>query len=159
MDVSHWQGVINWSRVKKAGIIFAYMKATEAANYVDPQYASNASGASSAGILRGAYHFARPGDSASADAQADYFVQHATVNGSLGELPPALDLEDAGGLSKSALSTWVRMFLNRVQAIAGRTGVLYVSPSFAEAYLDTSLHDIPLWVADWGVSAPSNFNG
>jgi GH25 family lysozyme M1 (1,4-beta-N-acetylmuramidase)/peptidoglycan hydrolase-like protein with peptidoglycan-binding domain len=159
IDVSHWQGTIDWKQVAAGGISFAYMKATEGGTYVDPRYTTNTKAAHPVGILRGAYHFARPGDSYSAQAQADHFVQHATVNGTLGELPPALDLEDAGGLSKDKLMAWVHSFVNRVQTKAGRGMVLYVSPAFAEANLNASLKDIPLWVADWGVTEPPNFDG
>jgi GH25 family lysozyme M1 (1,4-beta-N-acetylmuramidase)/peptidoglycan hydrolase-like protein with peptidoglycan-binding domain len=159
IDVSHWQGTIDWKQVAASGVSFAYIKATESGTYVDPQYTTNIKAAHTVGILRGAYHFARPGDSYSAQTQADHFVQQATVNGTLGELPPALDLEDAGRLSKDKLTAWVQSFVYRVQTKAGRRMVLYVSPVFAQASLNASLSDIPLWVADWGVSEPPNFDG
>ncbi|MBI3647932.1 MAG: hydrolase, partial [Actinobacteria bacterium] len=61
IDVSHWQGKIDWTKVAADGVTFAIVKATEGRNYVDPMYATNAAGATANGIAVGAYHFASPG--------------------------------------------------------------------------------------------------
>jgi len=80
IDVSHWQGKIQWPRVAAAGYTFAFGKATESTTYTDPTYATNRTGAESAGLTFGAYHFGRPGGSgdagiiANAIAQAGYFL-------------------------------------------------------------------------------------
>src|SRR5215217_9613824 len=60
IDVSHWQGTINWPQVRSAGKEFAFVKATESTNYVDPTAAGNVANARAAGLLVGVYHFARP---------------------------------------------------------------------------------------------------
>ncbi|HET9760380.1 MAG TPA: GH25 family lysozyme, partial [Nocardioidaceae bacterium] len=73
VDVSHWQGTVNWSRVKAAGMQFAFMKATESTTYTDTQLATNWAGVQAVGMYRGAYHFARP-KVGTAPAQAKYFV-------------------------------------------------------------------------------------
>src|SRR5437867_1330928 len=57
IDVSHYQGAINWDDVASGGISFAYIKATEGTNFVDPLFAQNWAGAEAAGLRRGAYHF------------------------------------------------------------------------------------------------------
>ena len=103
IDVSHWQGKIQWPRVAAAGYTFAFGKATESTTYTDPTYATNRTGAESAGLTFGAYHFGRPGGSgdagiiANAIAQADYFLDVAQPQA--GELPPVLDLETKGALA------------------------------------------------------------
>src|SRR6186713_3046230 len=60
IDASHWQGTINWTQVAGAGKTFVFLKATEGSTYADPTYVGNHSGARTAGIKVGAYHFARP---------------------------------------------------------------------------------------------------
>jgi GH25 family lysozyme M1 (1,4-beta-N-acetylmuramidase) len=72
IDVSHYQGTINWTSVKSAGIEFAICKATEGTTYTDPTFATNYSHMKSKGITRGAYHFARP--ASDAVTQARFFV-------------------------------------------------------------------------------------
>ena len=80
IDVSHHQGLIDWSEVAGSGQRFAFAKATEGSTFVDPNYAFNKSEAEMAGILFGAYHFARP-DGATNDAivEADHFVDAAQL--------------------------------------------------------------------------------
>jgi GH25 family lysozyme M1 (1,4-beta-N-acetylmuramidase) len=167
IDVSHWQGTITWSKVAAAGKSFAILKATESTDFVDPMYASYHAGAKAAGLWTGAYHFARP-DSSTNDAihEADHFA--AYLNLGAHDLIPALDLEVAGGLSVSALQSWVTSFVGEVTAKVGIRPMIYTSPSFWKTYMgDTrTLADKgykTLWIAHWGVSAPtvpaSNWGG
>ena len=90
VDVSHYDGTIDWAAANKAGIAFAFMKSTEGTGFVDPQFAANWKGAGDAGVIRGAYHFFRPATDAT--AQADFFVQTTGVPGK-GDPPPTIDLE------------------------------------------------------------------
>src|SRR5262249_22791906 len=61
IDVSNYQGKIDWQAVKKSGVVFAFAKATEGVDFVDKSFAANFKAMKAAGIIRGAYHFARPG--------------------------------------------------------------------------------------------------
>lgn len=153
LDVSHWQGPINWPLVAAAGKKFVYMKASEDTVYVDPTYATNRVQAHSAGLYVGAYHFAAPtttlGD---AVAEADHFL--ATAMLASGDLLPVLDLERSGGLSQAALTTWVQDYVGRIYTRTGVHAVIYVSPNFWRTYMgDTTWfaengYDI-LWIAHW----------
>lgn len=69
IDVSHWQGTIDWNAAAADGVEFVFIKATEGGDYTDPAFAANWSGSSRAGIRRGAYHFYRPQTDAAAQAQ------------------------------------------------------------------------------------------
>jgi GH25 family lysozyme M1 (1,4-beta-N-acetylmuramidase) len=158
IDVSHWQGTINWASVAPYKQ-FAIMKATESTIYVDSQYATNHASARANGIRTGAYHFAQPSTTAGeAVAEADWFTSHANLQA--GDLNPALDLEVANGLSTTALQTWVKTWLDRVYATTGMRPMVYTSPSFwRNAMGDTSAiadagYSI-LWVAHWFVTSPS----
>jgi GH25 family lysozyme M1 (1,4-beta-N-acetylmuramidase) len=160
IDVSHWQGTIDWAKVRAAGKRFAYIKASEHTSFVDDKYQTNRSRAKSAGLKVGAYHFARPNiGTTDAYAEADHFIE--TADWTTGELRPVLDLEDTGGLSSSALQTWVKAFLQRVYDRTGVRGVIYVSPAFWSSKMGNSTwfakngYDV-LWIAHWTTaSSPS----
>jgi GH25 family lysozyme M1 (1,4-beta-N-acetylmuramidase) len=167
IDVSHWQGTINWPRVAASGKKFVFMKASESTDYVDPTYQTNRAQAEANGLLVGAYHFGRPCTTsvrpcdAPSDpaAEADHFID--TARWASGELFPVLDLEDRGGLSTAKLQTWVQRFLGRVYDRTGVRAMIYVSPYFWSSNMgDTTWfadngYKI-LWVAHWTTaSAPS----
>jgi len=153
IDISHWQGTINWTTVAAAGKKFAFMKASESTDYVDPTYTWNRAHAKAAGLLVGAYHFAAPtavaGD---AVAEADHFL--ATATPTHGELLPVLDLERTGGLSPTALTGWVQAYMGRILQQTGLHGVIYCSPNFWKTYMnDTTWFAANgytvLWIAHW----------
>ena len=156
IDVSHWQGTINWSKVKAAGMQFAFMKATESTTYTDTQLATNWAGVQAVGMYRGAYHFARP-KVGTAPAQAKYFVSKVGSFQGAGTLPPVLDLEASGGLGVTALRNWTATWLQTVEQLTGRTPIIYVSPAFWEHYLgnSTAFTRYPLWIAHYGVTRPT----
>ncbi|MEV3931744.1 MULTISPECIES: GH25 family lysozyme [unclassified Streptomyces] len=157
IDVSHYQGTINWASVKSAGIKFAYIKATESTTYTDPRFGANYGNAHARNVIRGAYHFARPNLSGGA-AQANYFVAHggAWSRDNL-TLPGMLDLE--GGCyskSTSAMRTWILDFYNTYKAKTGRDVVIYTSPSWWNTCTGSwggMSAKSPLFVAHWTSAA------
>ena len=168
IDVSHWQGTIDWVKVKGAGKRFVYLKATESTDFLDNTYASNRTKAKGQGLKVGAYHFARPGtNSGDAVAEANWFIKNAAPVS--GELIPVLDLEVSGGLSDAQLEAWTKSFLDRVYTLTGVRGAIYVSPSFWTNYVGNSTRIAAagykvLWVAHWTSSSSpttpaSNWNG
>ena len=160
IDISHWQGTINWTNVAAAGKRFAYMKASESTDYVDPTYTSNRAQARAAGLRVGAYHFAQPSTTAGdAVAEADHFLATAAL--ARGDMLPVLDLERSGGLSQPALTAWVQAYMGRILQQTGLHAVIYCSPSFWKNYLgDTAWfaangYEV-LWIAHWTTAiAPS----
>ncbi|MET7435206.1 GH25 family lysozyme, partial [Streptomyces flaveolus] len=90
-DVSSHQRRVDWAAARAKGARFVYVKATESTNYRNPYFSGQYSGAREAGLIRGAYHFARP-DRSSGAKQAAYFVRHGGDWRADGwTLPPALD--------------------------------------------------------------------
>ncbi|GAA0958841.1 glycoside hydrolase family 25 protein [Virgisporangium aurantiacum] len=160
LDVSSHQnerGTISWTQVRGAGQSFVYLKATEGVSYTNPYYAGNNSGARTAGLLRGAYHFARPDSSAGdAVAEARYFVS-VTGTALAGQLPPALDIEANDGLSPTALVAWAKAFLAEVERLTGRVPVIYTGPAFWRSAMGDSreFHRHPLWIAQYSTGGPS----
>ena len=163
LDVSHWQNTIDWLAVAASGRTFTYIKASEDVDFVDNMYATNRAAANAAGLVAGAYHFAQP-DATVGDAQAeaDHFVDTATP--ASGDLLPVLDLERSGGLSQTALVTWVKDWLARVQERTGVRAVIYCSPNFWTTYMgDTTWFAnngyAVLWVAHWTTAAAPTVPG
>jgi GH25 family lysozyme M1 (1,4-beta-N-acetylmuramidase) len=158
IDVSHWQGEIDWTRVAEAGKAFAFLKATDDVDYMDPTFAANRAGARANGIAVGAYHFARP-DASAGDArqEAQHFVDVA--NPQPGDLLPVLDIETSKGLDQAGVAQWARTWVSTVKELTGVTPFVYTSPyGWAERTGDTPLlarDGAPLWVAHWGVSSPT----
>jgi lysozyme len=151
IDVSHYQGSIDWGAVAKSGIDFAFIKATDGAGAGDPMFASNWKGARDAGIRRGAYHFFRP--LIGALQQAQRFI--SKLGGDWGELAPVLDFEILDGASANAALDAARRWMETVEEACGRKPILYTGP----ALWTSSLHDSqlfaehPLWIAQY-TSAP-----
>ncbi|KXN69771.1 glycoside hydrolase family 25 protein, partial [Conidiobolus coronatus NRRL 28638] len=156
IDVSNYQPNVNWSAVKANGIEFAYIKATESTNYKNPEFSNQYAGATNAGIIRGAYHFAQPSDSSGA-AQANYFASNGGGWSADGiTLPGALDLE-AGchGLSQAAMVNWIRDFSNTYHARTGRYPVIYTTTSWWQQCTGNNGsfgNNNPLWIASWSSS-------
>src|SRR6266545_2185857 len=88
IDVSKWQGTIDWSAVASSGVVFAFIRVNHGLDDIDEEFAASWSGARRAGVVRGAYQYFLPDEDAV--AQADLFLARM---GPLepGDLPPVLD--------------------------------------------------------------------
>jgi lysozyme len=161
IDVSHYNGAIDWTQVATASYRFVYAKATEGSTLIDPTYPINRAGGKSFGLSVGAYHFARPAGTtdpariANAITQADFLLMVAQPQP--GDLPPALDLETKGTLSATALQTWTNAWLDEIAARTGVNAVVYSSPNFWKTALaDTqtvAADGHRLWIAHWTTNA------
>ncbi|GAA1368294.1 lysozyme [Streptomyces beijiangensis] len=135
-DVSSHQKNVDWSKAKAKGARFVYVKATESTTYRSPYFSQQYNGARSAGIVRGAYHFAVPTKaSGNGRAQAAYFVRYGGWwRGDGWTLPPAVDLEHnpygkniCYGLSPARMVGWIKSFSDEVQRKTGRRPVIYTT--------------------------------
>jgi GH25 family lysozyme M1 (1,4-beta-N-acetylmuramidase) len=160
IDVSHWQGTINWQEVSNAGFEFAFAKATEGTSFLDDKFKTNMDYGKNAGMLMGAYHFACPESNSAAD-EANYFVSQAGQYIELGYLRPALDLEKGGPeLGKPKLSQWVREFMSTVKSKTGVEPILYTNVNYVENYLDDSIvNKYNVWIANWRTDLNPNTGG
>lgn len=145
IDVSHHQGAINWSRVSKDDVAFAYIKATEADDFKDEAFTRNWEGAQKNNVKRGAYHFYSP--SYSGAVQAENFI--ATVPTTSEQLPPVIDLEDFGNNpSQEQFNTDLHDYIAIVSKQYGTQPILYTTYTFYERYLRTEFSGYPLWIRD-----------
>jgi lysozyme len=145
IDVSHHQKEIDWPKVARDDVAFAFIKASEGGDHRDTRFAANWKAAKAAGLKVGAYHFftfCRPG----AD-QARNFL--GALGPDKGTLPAALDLEFGGNCgavpAPAAMRAEIDSFLAPVERHTGRPVVLYVTPEFWDASRD-HLPQRPLWV-------------
>jgi GH25 family lysozyme M1 (1,4-beta-N-acetylmuramidase) len=163
VDVSHWQGDIDWQAAADGGFGFAYAKASEGTYFVDSSFEDMSDGAADAGMYHGAYHFAIPDDSPG-DEQAEFFVDNGggwTDDGQT--IPGVLDIEwnpnwndDCYGLSKGEMEDWVHDFADEYLALTGRAAVIYTSRTWWNLCVDSEEFTVnPLWVADWGSNTPA----
>ncbi|MBC7460706.1 MAG: glycoside hydrolase family 25 protein [Thermoleophilia bacterium] len=165
IDVSKWQGDIDWPKVAATGVQVAYIKATESTDYVNANYDKDRAAANANGITIGAYDFAQPGTAGGVEANAKAEAAHflATAKVQKGDMAPVLDLESHNNLSTADISTWASTWADTVQAATGVQPTVYVSPSFWDAHVDPSVASkFNLWVAHWDTDnprVPSGFAG
>ncbi|MDP9329898.1 MAG: hypothetical protein M3P11_04565 [Actinomycetota bacterium] len=157
IDVSHWQGTIDWPTVASTNVRFVIARATRD-TVVDPTYAQNLAGATDNEVAVGAYHVAVPSAAVGdATAEADAFV--AASRNAQGDIVPVLDIEDTGGLAVADLQDWVRQWLWEVRSVLGVPPMIYTSPSFwHDSMGDTEWfanHGYALWIAHWAVKVPT----
>ena len=152
IDVSHHNNAIDWQAVKAAGFSFAYIKATEGVDSLDSRFAEHWQNTANVGLPRGAYHFYVTEDDP--NEQADFFLSTVPADDP-GDLIPVVDVEIIG---RGTASGWVddlQIFLDRVEARFGTKPMIYTSPNFWNAHVDADFGDYPLWIAEYGVDAPS----
>lgn len=150
IDVSHFQGTVNWQEVKAAGMKFAFVKATEGQSYVDSQFTTNWKNIKAAGLLRGAYHFFDAG--VDGNSQAHHFLQ--TVQLESTDLPPVIDVEAAASASNAEILQEVQNWLDIVEGTLNRLPMIYTTASFWNSHLNHTFGKYPLWIAEYGVSEP-----
>jgi GH25 family lysozyme M1 (1,4-beta-N-acetylmuramidase) len=160
IDVSGHQRNVDWPAQWNAGKRFVWVKATEGTGYQNPYFSQQYNGSYNQGFIRGAYHFALP-DRSSGAAQANYFSNGGGGwSGDGRTLPGALDMEynpygaTCYGLSKSAMTNWIRDFSDTYKARWNKYPAIYTSASWWNQCVGSSFGTTnPLWVARYA-SAP-----
>ena len=153
IDVSKWQGHIDWDPVADAGIRFAFIRVNHGLADVDEQFDANWSEARRVGILRGAYQYFQPNDDATAQAQL-----LLSLMGELqpDDMPPVLDVEEADGESAASIQQKIHQWSDVVEAAIGRKPIIYTAKYFWQDGVGAPADfvDQPLWVANYGVDCP-----
>ncbi len=154
VDVSEYQGQVDWSKARDAGIAFAFARVSDGTGYPDPEFSANWPSMKAAGVVRGAYQFFRPEEDPS--AQANLFASMLAAAGGIasGDLPPVMDLEVTDNTPDATIQSHMQAWFSAMQSATGLTPMLYLSPSFA-SHAGMGFGGHPLWVANWGVPCPS----
>ncbi|RZM22566.1 MAG: glycoside hydrolase family 25 protein [Pedobacter sp.] len=150
IDVSYYQGKIDWKQVKAmeeddVAVKFAFIKATEGMFNVDPYFQRNWREAPKAGIICGAYHYFKPKKSGL--WQAKFFLQ--TVKFEAGDLPPVVDIEELNGISSAEMRLELQVFLTHIEKKTDVKPIIYTGLSFYKDYLKGYFDEYPLWVAHY----------
>lgn len=151
IDVHGSKGPVDWKLVRKAGVVFAFVKASEGATYVDSRVGRNVRDAAAAGIVVGVYHYARPDNRpsvAGAIVEADHFcdviegIYDPEAHGR-----PVLDIEVGSG----NLSDWAFAWCQHVEKRLGVKPIIYSYTYFIRSRLtDKKLAAYSLWLANYG---------
>lgn len=148
VDVSRWQGEIDWPKLRTQGANFAYIKATDGGDHLDPMFRKNWRGAHEAGLKRGAYHFfywCR-----TAGEQADWFIRN--VPKVEGALPPVIDVEYNGESSckrrvpRQKVIEKMQVFMDKLERHYGQRPIIYTAPDFYRDNLQGEFLGHPFWL-------------
>jgi GH25 family lysozyme M1 (1,4-beta-N-acetylmuramidase) len=147
IDVSDYQGDIDWSKVVVDGVQFAFVRVSDGLTNPDDNFDTYWNGSREAGIVHGAYQFFRPNEDPI--KQADMLLA-ATGPMLADDLPPVIDVEVNSGLSSAQVATAVRAWTAHVKAAIGRDPIVYTGKYFWDDSVGaTDLGDLPLWHAQY----------
>lgn len=152
IDVSQWQGYIDFSQVRRAGIELVYIKASEGTDFVDPFFHRNYANAKNAGLMVGFYHYLTARNVEEARQEAYHFV--SVTEGLVNDGKMVMDIEDIGGLSREEVNAIARTFLESVEEFSGRSAAIYADDDTAAEILTADLTVYPLWLAQYDAEEP-----
>lgn len=167
VDVSHYQGEVDWNTLREQGISFAYIKATEGSSYADVYFEQNVIGAEQAGVTPGAYHFFS--FDSPAESQAEWFIEtmrklwadkeEMSAKQGEKELPerletiliPAVDIEYYGDKrqnppGESAVRNSLQKMLDILETEYGVKPMIYTTYPFYRKYIQGYFDEYPLWL-------------
>jgi lysozyme len=158
VDVSYYQGTIDWVKVKGAGIDFAISRVSDGVGFIDPKFAANWPASKKAGLVRGTYQFFEPAQDPIKQADLMFAEVQKAGGFQAGDLPPVLDVEVTGGLTPAQIQASMTKWLNYVEAKIGRKPIIYTA-AFMSSNVGTGFKAYPLWVANYGPACPTMPSG
>jgi len=152
IDVSRFQGDIDWDQVAGSGVQYAFIQISRSLTDIDAKFAFNWRRAKEVGILRGAYQRFQPDQDVM--GQAELFVQKLGPYVA-GDLPPVLDVEDAKGLDAATIAARVDQWVTYVEQHVGLKPIIYTGFYFwRDSVNSADFSDHPLWIANYGTDCP-----
>lgn len=152
IDVSRFQGDIDWQLVADSGVKFAYIQISRSITDIDAKFPYNWRRAKEVGILRGAYQRFQPGQDVL--GQAKLFLEKLGPFEE-GDLPPMLDVEDTNGLGASQIAAAVRTWMEYVEPRVGVKPIIYTGYYFwRDSVGGADFSDHPLWIANYSATCP-----
>ena len=152
IDVSSWQGSIDFAQVRNAGIDIVYMKSSEGRSYIDPYFERNYQNAKANGLKVGFYHYVTARTVEQAREQANFFA--SVISGKEPDCKLAMDFESFGNLSVNQINEISKVFLETLQNATNKEVLIYSNSYSARTIFSRDLAIYPLWVANYGVSEP-----
>lgn len=154
IDVSHWQGIIDFSLVKNDGIDVVYIKASQGTTFIDPRFEYNYNMAKANGLKVGVYHYVDARSISDAIAEANFFA--SVISGKEIDCKLAMDFEQFGNLSRDEINIIALKFLEELQSVTGKETLVYSNTYTARTIFYGEITKYPLWVAHYGVSQPGD---
>lgn len=152
IDVSIYQGEIDFEKVKKEGIEIVYIRSGEGSDYVDAYFERNYREAKKHGLKVGFYHYVTARSEEEAKRQARFFAK--TVAGKSPDCRLAMDFESFGNLSKNEVNELGLIFMQTLEKLSKKEVILYSNAYSARTIWDERVNSYPLWVAEYEVDKP-----
>lgn len=154
IDVSHYQGKINWDSLQKGNkdfpLNFVFIRATAGDNGTDSRFKTNWKEAGAHGFIKGAYHYYRPNENSL--KQAENFIDKVKLQ--KGDLPPVLDIEQIPSeQSMDSLKSGLKRWLDKVEKHYGMKPIIYTGESFYTDFLRKEFIGYDLWIANYSFFA------
>lgn len=148
IDVSNWQGYIDYAQVKNDGIEIVYIKASEGFDYRDPYFDVNYQNAKSNGLKVGFYHFLTATNTIEAERQANFFA--SVISKKVPDCKLVLDYEVFGGVPATEINQIARTFLETTKRLTNKEVILYSDLYNSRTVFSRELaQDYQLWIADY----------
>lgn len=157
IDVSNWQGYIDYEQVKNDGIDIVYIKSSQGDNIVDAYFKINYNNAKANGLKVGFYHFLTARNEEDAIKQAEFFS--SVISNTNPDCKLAMDFEVFGDLTVTEVNNISKVFLEKVKEITGKEVIIY-SDTFnaSNVFREELAQNYPLWIAEYGVEVPRQTN-
>lgn len=152
IDVSVYQGDIDFEQVKNSGIEVVYIRAGYGFSVTDPKFEENYTNATKAGLKCGAYYFVTARNTEQAYLQATRFAE--LISGKTFAARPAMDFEEFGSLGKNGINIVGLAFMQKLRELTGIVPILYTDAYNASETWDWNFAQFPLWIADYDAEEP-----
>lgn len=152
IDVSKWQGTINFEEVANDGIDIVYIKATQGTTYVSPTFEEQYTNAKNNGLKIGFYHYVTARTIEEARNEAQFFA--SKISGKQIDCKLAMDFEEFGNLSQEEINAIGLEFVRRLEELTNKPVIIYSNTYAARTIWNGEITKYPLWVAEYGVSKP-----
>lgn len=155
IDVSNYQGYIDYAQVKEAGIEIVYIKASQGTTIIDKYFRTNYENAKNNGLKVGFYHYVTARSEEEAIQEAQFF--HSVIAGTNPDCRLAMDFESFGNLTVKEVNNISLAFLQKLQELTNKELVVYSDAYNARTVFGEEIAGkYPLWIAEYGVENPSS---
>ncbi|MCA9707444.1 MAG: hypothetical protein KDK70_16450 [Myxococcales bacterium] len=147
IDVSYYQGDIDWNAVAADGVTFAWVRVSHSLQFFDPQFDANLAGARAAGIHTGVYQYFEPSEDPI--AQADLLLE-ATGPLLPGDMPPMIDVESPDPIAPGPYADAIQAWIDRIESVTGVQPFIYTGYYYWNDNVGSNAFaDYPLWIANY----------
>lgn len=153
MDVSVFQGEVDFAAARSGGLEAVYIRSSYGSGGIDARFLQNCAGARAAGLPFGLYHYLVAQDPTGAQREAEHFA--ALIGAQSYSCRPVLDFENVRGLDPEQATAVALAFLERLEELTGQRPMIYADAYTASAKLEDRVSVYPLWLAQWDVAEPS----